>query len=998
MMGVNRNWGVQIVLGLLILPLLCLSTSAQVTTATIEGLVLDPGGLGVPGAEVSLLNQNTGLRRSTVSEERGQFTFTLLPPGVYTVGIEMPGFKSYREVDLPLVVGQRLRRNFRLDLGEVTETVTVMSETPLLRTGSAEESFDLTAFELKELPVLRRDITNILSLGTGVTSQRDVGVSLHGLPPRGFLFTIDGINAAGDPELRSLGMYQDFNIVKGVSLEAVEQVQVAKGIMSADVANAVGGNVNLITKGGTNDYRGSVFWNYQTGGLNARYQFAPEPESLVFHQFGGSVGGPIKKDSMFFFGAFEGYRLTSEQSVTAVFPTQVYRDQIVAANPEMRTALQLLPLPTDPTDPGALTGRYRGRHARTERENHSVVRWDWNATAENLFSARYKRGRPNTSTPRAVPENPQLYIGVDESIVASFIHSRSTWTSETRGGYNYADIDRIDNLYNVGVTTFSDPSFSFGPRRLFGKEGSTTTIDQNFSLIRGRHTLKFGGTYQLTKVGRVDEETPNYAYASAADLFAGSPLSASYRFRVEPWWMTASQVGGFIHDDIKVSPKLILNVGLRYDYYGVPRERDNRMFNRDGPGGDYRPPDSAWNASYKDVSPRIGLAYTFGDSGKTVIRTGYGIYFSRQNLFSGPVEIVKNLDPTLPVTATFSRAELSAYGLNYPDGNSVAQEYLTASPLKADLTIDPNWRNPYSQQWTLGIQRQLSGTMAWDVAYVGNHALRLPYSPNWNIIDRETGLRPIQGFGQFAYYQSADSSTYNALQTSLNKRFSRGLAYDVSYTYSSNMAYFRGDMHCCGAAEAPQDLNDLAANKGPTTFHIRHRFSTNWIYQLPFERLLDSNNRIARLLVNGWQIGGVLTAQSGQSFNLSQTSAVLARPDVVKPNEVYVTNWRSGGLQYLNREAFEPVPLHPVTRAAIRPGNVGHRAHFFPGWSSWDLSLSKSFGITENVNMQFRVDAFNAFNSTHFSSIQTSVNHGEFGRFTASRGARVVQLNFRLVF
>jgi hypothetical protein len=281
-----------------------------------------------------------------------------------------------------------------------------------------------------------------------------------------------------------------------------------------------------------------------------------------------------------------------------------------------------------------------------------------------------------------------------------------------------------------------------------------------------------------------------------------------------------------------------------------------------------------------------------------------------------------------------------------------------------------------------------------DVAYVGSHALRLPYDPETNRVDRVTGLRPVAGFGAFNYYQSNDSSNYNALQTSLQKRLSADLAFDVAYTWASNMAYFRGDMHCCGGGEQAQDPNDLRSNRGPTTFFVRHVFRSNWIYELPFQRPTGSSNRAAKLALGGWQLGGIYTAQSGMSLPITQSSAAAgSRPDYIGGDAIL-----DSGLQYLNRAAFALVPVNSVSKATIRPGTLGHRAVFGPGWWNTDLALSKRLRFTERWNLQLRADMFNAFNHTNFDSVVTGLTSAAFGQFTSTKGARVVQLNARLQF
>ena len=632
--------------------------------------------------------------------------------------------------------------------------------------------------------------------------------------------------------------------------------------------------------------------------------------SLVFHQFGGSVGGPVIHDKMFFFAAFEGYRLTSQGTVTGNVPSPELRALTIQAIPASKPLFALYPVPTVTPAAGADIGFYQGVGASLASDNHGIARWDWNLSSTNLLNVRYTAGRPDRLSPRVVLANSQTQTGISDNIAGTFTHVTPHWSSETRFGFNKDDLTRTDGLWNLGISTISGPGFSDGGAGLFLKSGSTTTLDQSVAMTKGRHSIKLGGNYQLLYVRRTDTSSPAFSYTARADLLANSPVSATYRVGVKPWQMTAWQLGGFFQDDIKISRRLIINVGMRYDYYAVPRERDGRIFNRDGPFGPYRDPNSPWNADYKNISPRFGMALRLDDSGKTVLRGGYGIFFSRQNLFTGAVEIVKDA-VNLPFSIGFSRAELQRFGLNYGDPNSKAVAQFQGGGLIADNMIDPSWRNPYSQQWTLGIQRQLSANFLLDVAYVGSHALRLPYDPENNRVDRVTGLRPVAGFGAFNYYQTTDSSNYNSLQTSVQKRLSRDLTFDGAYTWASNTGYFRGDMHCCGGGEQAQELNDLRSNHGPTTFFVRHVFRANWVYELPFSRMRPSRSRASQLLLGGWQVSGIYTAQTGMSLPIVQSSAEAgSRPDYAGGNPILFS-----GLQYLNRAAFALVPVSAVSRA-----------------------------------------------------------------------------------
>ena len=282
---------------------------AQVTTATVYGRVLDPTGAVVPNAEVIASNQATAAEFNTVSSAAGEFTIAFLPAGTYTITIASEGFKTYQETDLTLASGQRHNASFTLEIGVTTETVTITSSAPLMNTVNAEQDISLNTNQVAELPMINRDITGILTLGTGA-SLTDGGwtLSINGLAPRGFTMTVDAVDAVPDAEFAGLSLYQNFNFIKGISVEAVQEVETSKNIFSAEVGHTIAGNVNLISKSGTNQFHGSAFEMYQSGGLHANNFLVGTKAPLVYHQFGGSIGGPIKKDELFFFGVYEGYR------------------------------------------------------------------------------------------------------------------------------------------------------------------------------------------------------------------------------------------------------------------------------------------------------------------------------------------------------------------------------------------------------------------------------------------------------------------------------------------------------------------------------------------------------------------------------------------------------------------------------------------------------------------------------------------------------------------
>src|SRR5262249_22401331 len=262
-----------------------------------------------------------------------------------------------------------------------------------------------------------------------------------------FRLTVDGTDASSNPELPSLNLYQNFNYVKSISTEAVEEVNVAKGIASAEIANTMSGNVNIITKRGTNEYHGSLFELNQTNALNARNQFLTTNPHLVYNQFGGSIGGPFIKNKLFGFGDFEGYRLRGFQALNGNVPTPEFVAQAVAAVPAYKPYFNLYPAPNGPYASGSIVGIFNGAGTQNGQDNHADVRVDYNLSNKTILASRYTRGRPSLAQPRVAVENYRTFSGESEMGSMSLIHNLQNWTSETRFGINYDMVKRLDNIY-----------------------------------------------------------------------------------------------------------------------------------------------------------------------------------------------------------------------------------------------------------------------------------------------------------------------------------------------------------------------------------------------------------------------------------------------------------------------------------------------------------------------------------------------------------------------
>ena len=896
----------------------------QVNTATLSGMVSDPSHAQVPGVKLQLQNDATGALLNTVASSSGQFTFSFVPVGQYTMTVRQAGFQDQIHKGIELSAGDTLSLDIQLQVGTSRQEVTILGETPLIDLASSDQHGTLSKRDISELPIARQDWTNLLKLNTGVTKAGNQGLSINGLPPASFNVTVDGTNASPDPELPSLGFYQGFNVINIISQDAIQEISTTKSITPATVAGSMSGNVNIISKGGTNDFHGTLFEFNSVASYNARNQFLATKPGSTFNQFGGTLGGRIIRDKLFFFSSYEMVRLRNFAALSDDVPTPEFIRSTLAVAPQYAANLKYFPAPNQPYAAGAQTGRFIGAGSGQQDDLNGVLRFDWYITSTNMLSVRYTRSRPVRNAPRVIEVNPRITSGHGDVYNWQFTHSGGSWTSMTRFGYNRLYLNRLDAGYGVGLDGISFGFNSVGAEA-FQKRAKTQTWEETIGLNRGRHSIQIGGILQKQSPGRTDDNTNNFSYSNLSDFLANIPNQIQINFPVSFYQLHTYQVGGFFQDDWRVRPNLTLNLGVRYDHWTVPKELNGRVFNRAptalGPGfGDFLPADQMYKAEWRDVSPRLGFSWALGSSRKTVVRGGTGIFYNPHPIFGGPIEVGAPVAPTVPNRLTVNRAQALAMGLSYPvDTQAVLKQLVASGTPISGTTINPYFPNPYSLQWNLGIQRELGHGMVLDTAYVGNHGLHLVMVRNLNLPDRLTGVAPNPAFGQFRYYDGSDSSHYNAWQTSLQKRFSSGLSFNLAYTWASNTSLGDDDLQLNAV---PQDNNNLRADHGPAPFALRHTFTLGYLYELPFARLLGVNGRAGKLLLEGWQLSGVFSATSGAPVNItnSKSSYSNSRPDRVGgvPQSLTTIARRCGTLTRLRSwQCRSPPPAAPASGRGI---------------------------------------------------------------------------------
>lgn len=1021
---------------------------AQVTTATVIGTVTDTTGAVVPDAVVSLKNINNNVVRQMKSGNDGSFNFQFVVVGRYELTVSRGGFKTQTLTGLELNTSQALNLPVHLSVADAVQSVQVTSsDTGLIQTVTSDQESTLPSLALNTLPVKHQDWTSMLALSTatikpvststaGSTSPQGSGLNVNGLASVGYNLTVDGTNATSNPEFTAFNFYQGPNVVNTVNNDAIAEVGFTKGIAPATVGNTLSSNINLVTKSGTNKYHGSLYEINEVALYDARNQFLKRMPGKTFNEYGGSIGGPIMKDKLFLFGSYTGARLFSQSPVAGTVPTPYLTTNACGcSNPIYDQLFKLLPsIPQPSNNPTALAGTYFGAGTQQVKDGNGVARLDYYLNPRNQIAVRYIRSRPFNSTPSYIKSNPQVYTGHMDAINANYTHIGDRWTENTRFGFNQLMLNRINNGYFENLPGLAYAGFSTQGANEFLQHGNVTDYEESVVYVRGKHAIQFGGIMEKTFAARFKFGTAYLAYSTAANFEANTPDGIYDPVYTLPtntplFGWTTWNYGGYVQDDYHVTNSLTLNIGMRYDYFTIPKEARGRVFNRGidpahaslGWGfGPFLPSDSMYQPTYANVQPRIGFAWVPPFDSKTVVRGGFGRFAINHTIYGGPVDTF-GLPGGLPLAFGVDHDQALAIGLNYPvDGSfdtfmSDIKQLQQAGVVGTNLpfeNISAYFPDPASMQIFLGVERELPGGFAAKIHYIGTRGLHLNQFLARNLPDRVTGIAPLPGFGSFNQFMAGDSSNFNGLETELSKRLMNGVQVDANYTWSKTLSTGDADLL---QPTMVQDNNNPKGDYGPAPFDIRQRFVIDGMWNLPLNML--AHNYASRLLLGGWVLGGIFTGQTGLPINVMNSSSSYPAD---RPNwgsgPRYVSGYRTFGAghvhQYLNpcrptgacvnapsyagNAAFVPVPLGPKN-AQITPGTLHRYDLYAPGYEDLDLSVKKIFQFSEKANFQLRMDAFNALNHTNLSGIIQSISSANFGQLTSAT-SRSVQIGGRIEF
>jgi hypothetical protein len=939
--------------------------------AAINGAVTDPSGAFIAGAPVELKSAATGLHRTALTNERGLYEIIPLPVGTYSITITKPGFKPTVVSDVDLEFGQTRTIDVTMEVGVTSETVAVTATAEALNRTNAEIGGVIESPQIKELPVSGRNWASLMLLAPGAVNygdgaQRSIRFSGHSLDDSNFTF--DGVDTSGVQE-----QTQKADTRLNIALDAIAEFRVSTSNYTAETGSAGGAQVNVVSKSGTNEYHGSTFYALRNDALDARSPFdGPTLPPFTLHQFGASFGGAIKKDKAFFYLNYEGLRQSLGQTFINFVPNAAFRAQVLAKSPQLKPILDAYPIGQTPID--SVTDQVTKVASDTVREDAGMFRFDYRFNDNNTVFVRYNIDNAYIDNPTDALGGHNVIPHIPTNVVVQYQRVISPNTvNEAKFGVNRANYHNFG--YGTSPIAVSPGNFDgVSDTSLDTEVGTTFSAIDNLTLIRGRHTLKFGIDIRRIRLNNSGNTltTSSISYDTNDDFINNRVSSATYLQGEGVVGSRRTFFGGYTQDELRLSPNLTLNVGLRYEFYSVVHEILNRSAVVDiiGCGGFCPKGTPYYDPNFKDFGPRLGLAWAPSTlHGKTTIRTGFGIYYggNQNDDFSDPAE-----------------SAVPRYSLAASDFPTLAFPLVAFLDPKNQLfspkSIDRHRKDLYYENWDFLVQQQLPKDWLFQAGYSGGEGHHLFDRYTINLINPLTGKRPLAGFGSFGLKANDANNNFNALQVSLHRRFVHGLLFQTNYMWSHGIT----DASIgSGESVAIQNMSCRACDRSSSNIDVRHNLIANAIYDLPFAR--------GHRFLGGWELAGIGIARTGLPVNITMSRKAGALPDgntsSQRPNLV------PGVPIYAANQTIDNW-FNPAAFAAPANGSWGNLGRYIangPGMYEVDSSLQKRFKVTERLSLNFRAAAYNLFNHPDFKSPSGSIGSlagnppavsGSFGRIT----------------
>jgi len=1119
------------------------------STGGITGIVKDQHRATIAGAEVTVVSLATGNVRKTTTDAQGNYVAAFLPPDTYRVSIAATGFDSAIFNSVPVVVTETITLNAELPVAKLRGEITV-SDAPLARAGGPELGRVVDSRLVSELPQATRNFTQILTLSPGTFAdlpdntalgRNSQNVSVNGARRTQNNFEINGIDAN---QLSS----NSAHALAVPAPETIQEFKVQTSLYDATFGRGAGGSVQAVTRSGTNEVHGAAYEYFRDDALNANNPFLQaagvERPTLKRNVFGGLVGGPIKTGRAFFFASYQGTRerngaspesltssvhiargLTDDRSPQTLlatfrprwpngqFTTSIHPTALALLNIRLPDGQFMIPTPQS-------DGRYSGSAVSTYREDQFNANVDYRAGEKDWLAVKIFFS--NAPQFIALPGNTNVPgFGADQKndnrlFAAQNIHTfGARMVNEARLGYSVIRVDTFGRQpvtdSDVGIKRANADAYPglglirIGPL-IIGNSGTNVDLtfdDSAFTLVdvlslsRGRHSVRMGSgiisywtnvTSNNNRRGQMVFQNSSFNSAFA-NFLLGQPRSSQNGEGITNRDLRAADYSLFLQDDWKLSKRLTLNIGFRYELNLPPYETRGALatfdptlyrprMEVDAGGNPVGPPASGFvqagnvipkydlpnvpnvgrgvltSVDPNNLAPRVGLAFSPLDSGRLSLRGGYGIYYSRPS--TNYINISINAPPTYAIRRSPAGALVPLEDPFFPLPSQDQFPAFVPGVALSSMTFDRRMRTAYFHQYNASLQYALPQDLLLEVAYVGTRGRSLIRNVRINqaplassqhpIINVVTGkvfttntpadaiLRaPYQGadIAGFNQIQSTAESVYNSLQMSLTRRLSKGLQLLASYTFAKSLDNASGTVDGDASLILGDQLDDRA-NRGVSGFDRTHRFVLSYLWDLP-RPAFARRSKAGKLLMSNWQVAGIITAMSGQPFDIVDSRAGsfyfgensgLARPSWAPgaTRGTAMSNVPAG--YFFNPFAFvrpvvnagQTIPSSngtaPAGASGTDIGNVGRNVLRGPGQVNVDFSVIKRFPLSEAKSLEFRAEFFNLFNRVNFDTPSSDLNSAivnpttgqiidpsDFGRITStSNNPRLIQFAVKFNF
>ena len=1074
--------------------LLALSPAmAQETTGAIEGTVTDKTAGAIAAARVVARNVQTGFTKEAVTGADGFYRLLLLPVGEYAVTADAPQFATLMREGIQVNLSQTLRLNLQMDVTTIAETVTVEGGAQLVDTTSNALGRVVTGRELVDLPLNGRNFTQLGLLQTGVAPLTAGIATAGGSLRQGQAYAVNGMRPESNMYLVDGG--QNLNRMDGgyalkLPVEAIAEFRILTQSAPPEYGGTGGATTSVVTRSGTNQFHGNVYEFVRNDTFDARNFFSEKVEPLKQNQFGGTVGGPIARNRVLFFGYYEGFRNKQGYTTTATVPSDRQRtgDFSDLGTPLINFAAGGVPVPGNQIPAQAINAvalnvlnMYPRANVGSSLYRETVIienvldqvggRVDFNTSANDQLFARYSysgghninpvsvRGtdapgfptRDDLGTHLATLSSTHIFSpAMTNSVRATFLRhefffdQRLNRTPPSALGFGYVpsnDVGQGPPFFNIAGYSPIGGAIT-GPRNT---TQSTVEIQDAVTWSTPTHLVKMGGEYRHSGIEMIQAIAPNAFFVFAgtfptnnaiANLMLGAPVVfyqglGNFERGIDVWGL-----GAYVQDEWRISPRMTVNYGLRYERINPFTEVEDRLnafvpgvrsqVRPDAPVGLLFPGDNGLPRgiaqSVNAFMPRLGLAWDPSGTGTWAVRASYGLFYDQFQNGAGTASQV-----AISAIPAAQFVQYSGAGLNFqnPFAGRVYPSPGTFVPPSTVFALDVDAKPPQVQNWNVGVQRSLFDTYLVEVRYVGAAATHLPrnveanpavYGPGATAqnADRRRvyancpadGVSPC-GFSTIAMLKSVARSRYDAGQFSVSRRFGDAIGFNVSYWLSKSMDHLSA-MNLSGAAAKPlagendlaQNPLDLEAEWGPSLFDARHRLvaSASWLPQIS-----AALPTAVRAVLGGWQINGIASYNSGTPFTVSDSANVALQANsppisgfpASRPNLIGDPNAGPHTVDaWLSRSAFERLTL---ASHAGQFGNAGRNIARGPSYANLDLSLVRDFPISSS-RLQVRAEMFNVLNHVNLGLPVGDLNSPSFGRILSAGAPRLMQFGVKWIF